>query len=362
MENRYAGYTRTPYAELHLHFGGAISPRILWNRVVKEEKSKELKKRFHDFNKLQHFFERKKSSLEEYIKIHKLIEPLQQYNRIEYFMNRLIRGACEFESLSYMELRYCPYGRTSPGKEEPERIAEMRAIVLKIDECIKKYTGVGSGMYPIIVKQILCMHSQHSYSPNVNSAILDLAIEMHEAGVVAGLDVAGGEKNYAERSGEFIAHFKRAKENGLHTTAHLFESAHTPKKMFELLPWLNRVGHGIQIPLKHPRYMELLQEKQICLEVCPTTYFKCGTFSGYDDKHFHKIFTACEKNGVPLVIGTDNSGIHNVRLQREFENLLLHDVISHEQLTRYRKNAFRFAFGLNNPEKEYFINQHSFVI
>ncbi|MEL1245358.1 hypothetical protein AAEO56_13865 [Flavobacterium sp. DGU11] len=347
-------FSKTPYAELHLHFGGSISPRMIWHKVTVDDKSDELKKEFKDFYSFQNFFDQKRNNLDDYLKMHKLVEPLQKLDRLEYFIQRLMRGAYEFENLSYIEIRHCPYGRTNKLKEEKERIAEMRVIVLKMDEYIKKYTGGGKNQYPIIIRQILCMHSQPTYSPNVNSAILDLAIEMNKLNIVHGLDIAGGEKNYSDRYDEILNNFKRAKEEKLRTTAHIFETEDTPDRMLELIQYLDRIGHGIQIPLKYPSYLPFLKQNNICLEVCPTTYFKCGTFEDYNDENFKKIFSACEKENVDIVIGTDNSGMHNVRLQTEFENLLLHEVIKYEQLNRFRQNAFEHAFGLTPVEKQIF--------
>jgi adenosine deaminase len=347
-------FSKTPYAELHLHFGGSVSPRMIWHKVTIDDKSEELKEQFKDFSGFQSFFDEKRDNLDDYLKMHRLVEPLQTLDRLEYFIHRLMRGAYEFENLSYMEIRHCPYSRTNKKKDEKERIAEMRIIVLKMDEYIQKYSGADKGQYPIIIRQILCMHSQVAYTPNVNSAILDLAVEMNELGIVHGIDIAGGEKNYSDRYDEILYNFKRAKEQKLQTTAHIFETEETPDRMLELIQYLDRIGHGIQIPLKYPSYLPFLRKHKICLEVCPTTYFKCGTFTDHNDENFKQIFRACEKENVDIVIGTDNSGMHNVRLQTEFENLLLHEVIKYEQLNKFRQNAFEHAFGLTEVEKQIF--------
>jgi adenosine deaminase len=45
----------------------------------------------------------------------------------------------------------------------------------------------------------------------------------------------------------------------------------------ELLPYLMRIGHGIQIPLQHPDLLREIAARGQCLEVCPTTYLKTGT-------------------------------------------------------------------------------------
>lgn len=336
------------YGELHLHLGGALQPRILWHHIDEVEKDYDLLKDFKNYNDFEAFFRKERNSLEEYLKMHDVVEPIQTMDRLEYFIKRLMRGAFVFENLSYLELRYCPYSRTNAPSEE-EKIKQMRAVVLLIDRAIKENTK----HYPIVIKQILCMHSRDKYSPEVNRAILDLAIEFKDSGIVSGIDLAGGEKAYDERFDEILGNYKTAFENGVKTTAHIFETKDTPDKCRKLIPYLNRIGHGIQIPLKYHYLLPELKERDICLEICPTTYFKCGTFENYHQ--LKPIFSLCEEAGVDITLCTDNGGMHMVRLQEEFENLLIHRVVNYKQLDKMRNNAFKHAFGLDDEEKKLFI-------
>lgn len=337
------------FGDLHLHLGGAIQPRILWHRIKEIEKNHDLLEKFTDYDDFEKFFTAKRKGLSAYLKKFDVVEPLQTVDRLEYFIKRLMRGAFVFENLSYLELRYCPYSRTV-GINETERIEQMRDIILLIDKTVKEYNKY----FPVKVKQILCMHSQPKYSPNVNSAILDLAIEYKDT-MVCGIDIAGGEKNYESRFNEIYNNFKRAYDNGVNTTAHIFETKDTPLKLTKLFPFLKRIGHGIQIPLNHYHYLKDLKEAGICLEMCPTTYIKCGTFRHYTE--LKPVFDACLKAGVDTTICTDNSGMHMVRLQDEYERLLIHNVVEFKQLNTMRANTFKHAFGLSKLEKELYMEQ-----
>ena len=44
------------------------------------------------------------------------------------------------------------------------------------------------------------------------------------------------------------------------------------------------------------------------------------------------VFERCASAGVDIAVGTDNAGLHNVRLPWEYENLLTHDLIDFQQL------------------------------
>ena len=248
-----------------------------------------------------------------------------------YFIYRLIRGAYIFENLAYLELRYTPYLRTPEHLSQSERIDQMAEIV----DVVGKASQVPE--YPIVTSQILCMHSRLPYE--VNKAIVDLAAQNQQ--YVCGIDQAGGDAHYAERLDEFVGLYEYARSQGLKTTGHLYETRAGCYP--EILPYLMRIGHGIQIPLLYPELLGELAERHQCLEVCPTTYLKTGTLE--DIRQLKAVFDRCFEAGVDIAICTDNAGLHNVRLPFEYENLLTQDIIDFRQLQACQKAAFRHAFA-----------------
>ncbi|WP_107668742.1 adenosine deaminase [Cyanothece sp. BG0011] len=322
------------YADLHRHLGGSVVPRILW-RYFKRH-NPDMAQRFPEYPRFEEFYTRKRNTLDEYLELHTLVESVQTEQTLPYFIYRLIRGAYIFENLAYLELRYTPYLRTPDHLNQSQRIEAMTNIV----EIVGKASQVKE--YPIIISQILCMHSRLPYE--VNKAIVDLAAQMRD--YVCAIDVAGGDSHYGERLDEFIDLYKYARSLGLKTTGHVYE---TPEGCYpELLPYLMRIGHGIQIPLKYPELLPQLAEANQCLEVCPTTYLKTGTLE--DLYQLKTVFDRCFDAGVDIAICTDNAGLHNVRLPFEFENLLTQDVIDFHQLQACQDAAFRHAFAW--PYKE----------
>jgi adenosine deaminase len=319
----------TLHAELHRHLGGSVVPRILWRYF--QRNATDLAQRFPEYPEFEEFYTKPRNTLEEYLELHTLVEGCQTLLTLPYFVYRLIRGAHVFENLAYLEIRYTPYLRTSPDLSEAERIDDM----LKIVEVV----GRGSQWpeYPIVTSQILCMHSRLPYS--VNRAIVDLAAQMGH--YVCGVDLAGGDAHYVERLDEFVGLYEYARSLGLKTTGHLYETKDGcyPK----MLPYLMRIGHGIQIPLQFPELLPDLAARNQCLEVCPTTYLKTGTLQNIDQ--LQDVFDRCFDAGVDIAICTDNAGLHNVRLPFEYENLLTHDIIDFKQLQACQEAAFRHAFA-----------------
>lgn len=323
------------YADLHRHLGGSVVPRILWRYFQRRDRA--LAEQFPVYQAFENFYTRPRNTLDEYLELHSLVESVQTPETLPYFVYRLIRGAYIFENLAYLELRYTPYLRTSEDLSQTQRIDQMAEIV----EIVGQASRVPE--YPIVVSQILCMHSRLPYE--VNRAIVELAAQSKE--YVCAVDVAGGDSHYAERLDEFVGLYQQARSLGLKTTGHLYE---TPDGCYpELLPYLMRIGHGIQIPLQHPHLLKEVAQRQQCLEICPTTYLKTGTL---DDLHQLKgVFERCFEAGVDLAICTDNAGLHNVRLPFEYENLLTQDVIDFRQLQACQDAAFRHAFAWPHSQR-----------
>ena len=323
------------YADLHRHLGGSVVPRILWRYFHRHER--DLAAKFQEYPAFEEFYTRERNSLDEYLELHTLVESVQTAQTLPYFIYRLIRGAYIFENLAYLELRYTPYYRTDEHLNQTERIEQMRSIVEIVGQASKM------SEYPIITSQILCMHSRLPYE--VNKAIVDLALEMRE--YVCAIDIAGGDSHYQTRLEEFAGLYSYAREEGLNTTGHLYETKDGCYP--QLLPYLQRIGHGIQIPLQYPELLPEVARRHQCLEVCPTTYLKTGTLESLSQLKI--VFDRCFEAGVDIAICTDNAGLHNVRLPFEYENLLTLDVIDFRQLQACQDAAFRHAFAWPYSQK-----------
>jgi adenosine deaminase len=317
------------YAELHRHLGGSVVPRVLW-RYFQRNRA-DLAQPFAHYEAFEDFYTRPRKTLDEYLELHTLVEKVQTNETLPYFIYRLMRGAYVFENLAYLELRYTPYLRTPENLSQSERIDQMTEIVDVVGQASQ------SGEYPIVTSQILCMHSRLPYE--VNRAIVDLAAQMNQ--YVCGVDLAGGDGHYRERLEEFTGLYAYARSLGLNTTGHVYET--TEGCYPELLPYLMRIGHGIQIPLHYPELLPELAQQGQCLEVCPTTYLKTGTLQSI--QQLKVVFDRCFEAGVDIAICTDNAGLHNVRLPFEYESLLTQDIIDFDQLQACQDAAFRHAFA-----------------
>ena len=322
------------HADLHRHLGGAIVPRIFWRYLKRENHP--LAQTYHNYEDFEAFVGQPRATLSEFLELHTMVEEVQRIDTLPYFISKLVRGAYVFEGLIYLELRHTPWFRTDPNLPELERIKQMRQVVRTIRDAAVLPD------YPMRFRQILCMHS--CLPDYLNRKIIELAA--NEPDSVCGVDLAGPDLLYKDKIPEIINLFKYARSFGLKTTCHLFETVNGAYP--EILPYVDRIGHGIHIPLKMPELLPEIAARGQCLEVCPTSYLKTGTLP--DLNSLREVFARCDLAKVDIAICTDNPGLHNVRLPFEYENLLSLDIIDFHQLRRYQDASFRHAFAWTHPE------------
>ncbi|NJL10670.1 MAG: adenosine deaminase, partial [Calothrix sp. SM1_7_51] len=63
------------YAELHRHLGGSVVPRVLWRYF--ERHAKDSITQFANYSEFEEFYTKKRSTLDEYLELHTLVESVQ---------------------------------------------------------------------------------------------------------------------------------------------------------------------------------------------------------------------------------------------------------------------------------------------
>ncbi|NMC82828.1 MAG: adenosine deaminase, partial [Armatimonadetes bacterium] len=121
--------------ELHRHLGGAIVPRVFWRYL--HRKGHILSTRFPRYEMLERYMTRPRSSLVDYLQLHRMVEGVQRLEALPYFVSKLVRGAYVFENIEYLELRYTPYLRTSESSAKENRLQQMEEVVDIIAEAAR---------------------------------------------------------------------------------------------------------------------------------------------------------------------------------------------------------------------------------
>jgi adenosine deaminase len=330
------------YADLHRHIGGAVHPKVLYGYLVTQgadagttpaerDVIQQLLQRFPTYAALKEHFVNRKPTLIDYLELHKLVEPLQTPGTMGYFLYRIVRGARIFEQTSLLELRFSPYLRTDPTLDVQERLAAMPLVVEAIA------TGARIPEYAVDVRIVLCLHTL--LSDEINAATVELALLRRD--IVRGIDVAGPETPLGDRLDHFVRLYKQAADHYLPTTAHLGETsaAHVYPALF---PYLRRIGHGVHIPLHLPHLLPEIRRRDICFELCPSTYLQTGTFA--DFAPMREVTQRLDAEAIDYCLCTDNPAFNGRYLQAEHEVALENDLIDFSGLVRCQQNAFKHAF------------------
>lgn len=329
------------FPDLHRHLGGATHPRILWGYITKHasesDESVGIRRRFPTYEDFAHEFNRPFRDLADYLTVHHLVEGLQAED-VPYFTHRAVRGAAVFESIDYLELRFNPYKRTPASLPDSERCALMAEVARQVIRAARTE-------FPIRTAFILCM--DRGFSVELNRSIVHLADSLSE---VAAVDLAGPYQVGGPTPDEWLQLYAEAKSRGLKTTAHMAES--DPKDIHpHLFPYLDRIGHGIQIALHQPHLLPELAARRICLEICPTTYLRTNTLQSLSE--LAVVFERCDAAGVPITVATDNPALHGEagRIVGQYEGLVRDEVIHFNDILRYAAVGYQHAFTSPAPRQ-----------
>ncbi len=286
-----------PKVDLHRHLEGSISPQTF----IKTAEKYGGKLPTHDLEKLKPLIQVQNDppGFENFLSKFDLFRGFYSViNSVENIAFTAVKEAAE-DGVKYLELRYSPTHFSSNG-----RFSESEVI-----ECIQGAIDRASSRFDIIVTPILTI--SRDYGVDLAEQTLGL-IEKMPKGFVYGLDIAGDEvKNSAK---PFADLFDRAKKSGLGLTIHAGEACGAANVREAVVDFhADRIGHGIS-SVEDESVMKLLCEKNIMLEVCPTSNFYTGVVPSIKNHPIKKLM----ETGVPVSLNTDDPAILATTLTDEY--------------------------------------------
>lgn len=231
----------------------------------------------------------------------------------------------ENDGLQHCELRFSPNFMADRHQLDGGKIVET--ICQTLQEHQKSFK---------CVFKLIVIMSRHLGTKSCQQE-LDFAIAHKDAGIV-GIDLAGDEANFPGHM--FVGHFDQARAAGLRLTCHAGE-ADGPESVRQAVEELGaeRIGHGIR-SIEDDRVVQLLIDRKIPLEVCPTSNVHTSTVQNYEA---HPLRTLM-KHGVLVTLNTDDPGISNIDLSHEW-NVAEHQLgLSSDQLTTLAEQTWVSRF------------------
>jgi adenosine deaminase len=137
-------------------------------------------------------------------------------------------------------------------------------------------------------------------------------IALHEAGLIAGVALAGPEDRYPVRPHHRT--FARYHDAGVPIEIHAGEWC-GPESVWDALRFgfPGRIGHGVSV-FADPMLVDAVREAGIHLEMCPTSNLKTGSIRSIEE---HPIRQALER-GISFSVNTDDPGVFSSSMDSEY--------------------------------------------
>jgi aminodeoxyfutalosine deaminase len=188
------------------------------------------------------------------------------------------------------------------------------------------------------------MDATRQFGPEKAMAVARCAAALRGAGVVA-FGMGGDE--LALPAEDFRGVYELARSRGLHSLVHAGEvgGPDEVRRAVEVLG-AERIGHGIAAA-RDPEVMQLLSDRRIPLEVCPTSNLRTGALgracgnalAGLPEHPVADLYFA----GVPVTLGTDDPAMFETDLIQEYEAAEMAG-LEMEDLIRVNEQGFASAF------------------
>ncbi len=313
-------------AELHVHLEGTISPslaHILAHRnkltipegLIAPDGKSYLSKDFLHFLKV-------------YDTLAALIKKPEDYYDVTF--DYLKQNA--LEDTLYIEMMYSPdHAEQTTGSPSFE---SLEAIQQAINDAESKYAIVG---------RILVTAVRHFGAEACERVARE--ISKKSLPCVVGFGLGGDEIHFPPRL--FSKTFHIAADAGLSCTAHAgeFAPADGIREALKYLP-IKRVGHGVQV-IHSKETMELLKEKEIALELCPSSNIKLGLFSAIENHPFHEL----ANYGIQVSINSDDPPFMSTSLAEEYNLVQNTFGYTDEMMSNFTRMAISNAF-VDEPTKQ----------
>lgn len=329
---------KIPKSELHMHLRGAVPSEVLidvLNRYsaqeVWREASVEWRDMFQSYENIRPFLAPGHWSAG-------AVSDLFRYETFDQFVATYAFVGCFIRDVS--DLRRLILGVLNELKSQKVVYVEITASIYKymrngisladIGACFDEAT-----QFPGIRVQWI-IDLVRDYGREVTLGLLKEIIQLRCESIV-GITLGGSEHLFPPA--QFAEVYSTARDHGLRLTIHAGEAL-GPESIWDALQILGveRVGHGVRA-VEDQRLMAYLAEKQVPLEVCPTSNVRTGIFPSYEA---HPVKQLCEA-GVPVTINSDDPAFFGTTLAEEYAHV--HSLgVQEEDICKMIENGFRYAF------------------
>jgi len=285
--------TQMPKVELHVHLEGSVRPKTLFKLAKRHQvplpaaNAEDLRK-WYTFRDFDHF-------IEIYMTVSSCLRTAED---IELIAREFLAGQVE-QNILYSEVTFTPFNQYDNNKlsfdEQIDAVNRARAWA-------EKELGVRMGIIMDIPRLV---------TPEDGLIIADWAIARYGDGLIA-LGLGGPEVDNPPE--KFQAAFERVRAAGLPCILHAGETVGPPSIWSAIrVAQTKRIGHGVRA-IEDPQLVEYLRERQIPLEVCPTSNICLSVYSSLEEHALPRLLQA----GLYVTINSDDPPMFNTTLTNEY--------------------------------------------
>jgi adenosine deaminase len=302
--------------DLHLHLDGALTKEDI--EFLADLQKIKLPEGYQDHICVSSLC----TSLNDYLRCFQIPSLVTQTKEALYEETKRILKRMADQGLVYVELRFAPQLQTAHGMSQEEAVL----AVIKAEK----------EMRPLIMSGLILCFMRHSLNSEFNYETIRVAKKYFHKGVSA-VDLAGAEGLYPTE--EFKPIFDMSNDDGLPSTIHAGE-ADGPASVEAALAFnATRIGHGVR-SIYDEKVVKELADRQIPLELCPTSEIQTKAVPGPDAMPLRKLMEA----GCLITINTDDPAISQIDLANEYRLIRKYCSVTKEESLKFMLNAAEAAF------------------
>lgn len=308
-------YQSLPKIELHLHLDCSLSYKVVQqiNPVIS----------YYEYQ--QSFIAPAKcTDLADYISRAVKGVELMQTKEALHLVTLDLFEQLKTDNVIYAELRFAPLQHIFKGLTSNQVV---QAVNDAVTEGIQQ-TGIEANV-------ILCTLRHYSKEQSMETVQL---VNDFKGTKVRGFDIAADEDGFPIDN--HIPAFQFAHDHQIHCTAYAGE-AKGAESVWETLNHFHpsRIGHGVR-SVEDEKLLQFLKQKNIHLEVCPTSNIQVNVFDTIENHPVDKIYNA----GVSMSINTDCRAFTPVTLNSEYDLMTNTFNWTKEHFLRSNLEAVKHAF------------------
>lgn len=307
------------YIDLHLHLDGAITVDI-----AKQLASLQNINLPYNDTELERLLTVPDDceSLDKFLECFKLPLTLLQTKEGLTEAVRLVSDNIQSQGVIYAEIRFAPQLHIDKGMTQEE------AVQAALD---------GLNKTTLKVNLILCYYRRENNEADNNETLRVAKKFLVQDGGVVAVDLAGPESIFPITN--YTVLFEETKKYGIPFTIHAGEAAgaESVRNTIKLEP--HRIGHGTRSN-EDPDVVELIKNKNIPLEMCPTSNRLTHALTNFTKYPFMEYL----HKGIKVTLNSDDMAIERITLAHEHEYMKKHFGLTYEEEKNILINSVNAAF------------------